>query len=560
MRKLLAVLTVLGAGTVLAQGMANPTSPYSIVLNAPATAPALTLNSQARICLNGATCSTYITGDNDGVGLSVSDPGQAFHMYNGNFLFDGTSETSMLFKRTGTIGLRDHPIFALGRIVAGGVDEPEIRFVYDDASAGAERATERTIAALESTGTLATVSDATPRSHFEGFIAEGAVDPRFRISAYPSMQFEAAANGCRVAIGGAVRAANVVTVTCSDLDSSPQNHGFAVGDEITLNINGTDTGWADVPSPGVTVATVPSASTFTYAEVASNDTNTVAFFYTDQTDVALRRSGDDELSILVGDGIASDETQSTKVMVNAAGVTIGSTTPVYPLHITGVASEPEDAVVYIAPTTMADAADAALKIEGPTGTGLSQYAVFASMNTSAQAFFGLENLNAGASAHGEFQLAATGGDPKITFTELGVRAWALGVDNSANAFRISVSDELSTSTFFEASSAGAVLINNSLQVGSATHAGVVTGILSNTATLDFPDAVTATCDDLTITVTGAATTSTPTCSVGFGITPPSESSFTCWVSASNTVTVRHCADAVSANPDSGTFRVTVHQY
>ncbi len=80
----------------------------------------------------------------------------------------------------------------------------------------------------------------------------------------------------------------------------------------------------------------------------------------------------------------------------------------------------------------------------------------------------------------------------------------------------------------------------------------------NSATLDFASAAANTCSaDLTVTVTGAVANdpcvvSPPNASVNAG------SSFTCWVSAADTVTVRHCNTSAGANdPASGTYKVMV---
>ena len=77
---------------------------------------------------------------------------------------------------------------------------------------------------------------------------------------------------------------------------------------------------------------------------------------------------------------------------------------------------------------------------------------------------------------------------------------------------------------------------------------------SGTATLDFASALISACSaDLTITVTGAV--DGMPCSVGVpNGSMAAGSMFQCWVSASNTVSVRHCCQAGAAcDPASGTF-------
>lgn len=79
------------------------------------------------------------------------------------------------------------------------------------------------------------------------------------------------------------------------------------------------------------------------------------------------------------------------------------------------------------------------------------------------------------------------------------------------------------------------------------------------ATLDFANAAAGACSaDLTIAVPGAA--DGDSCAVGVvnASVPAAGSQFACWVSAANTVTVRHCCNGAGAcDPASGTFRATV---
>jgi hypothetical protein len=95
-------------------------------------------------------------------------------------------------------------------------------------------------------------------------------------------------------------------------------------------------------------------------------------------------------------------------------------------------------------------------------------------------------------------------------------------------------------------------------VTSSTVRYTLAKTLIGSATLDFGNTSTNISADLTISVTGAATTD-------FAIVnPPAANANTCytaWVSAANTVTVRfNNYSANSVNPASGTFRVTVLKY
>lgn len=95
---------------------------------------------------------------------------------------------------------------------------------------------------------------------------------------------------------------------------------------------------------------------------------------------------------------------------------------------------------------------------------------------------------------------------------------------------------------------------------AATAGNRVTRMLAGSIAFDFAS-VTITCEDSTgITVTGAAVNDP--CFVG----PPTtisgagtglHSSFTCYVSAADTVKVRHCAAGTADNPASATYTVRV---
>jgi hypothetical protein len=92
----------------------------------------------------------------------------------------------------------------------------------------------------------------------------------------------------------------------------------------------------------------------------------------------------------------------------------------------------------------------------------------------------------------------------------------------------------------------------------AGNDGYIPVVLYGSATLDFPNTVASSSSDLTITVTGAAVGDLAV------VTPPNGSVinntiYTCWVSATNTVTVRfsNLDLTTPANPASGTFKALV---
>jgi hypothetical protein len=104
-------------------------------------------------------------------------------------------------------------------------------------------------------------------------------------------------------------------------------------------------------------------------------------------------------------------------------------------------------------------------------------------------------------------------------------------------------------------------VSNNLEFVEGSTVYTLAKTLTNTATLNFGSTAAGTSTDLTITVTGAADGDAVSLGVPNGSTV-ANGSFTAWVSASNTVTVRFTNnDLVSAlDPASGTFRVSVVKY
>ena len=88
---------------------------------------------------------------------------------------------------------------------------------------------------------------------------------------------------------------------------------------------------------------------------------------------------------------------------------------------------------------------------------------------------------------------------------------------------------------------------------------IIPKTLKGSATLDFPSTATMAVSDLTITVTGAADGDAVFLGVPNASTLAS-GSFSAWVSAANTVTVRFANNSGGAlDPASGTFKVTVNK-
>lgn len=103
--------------------------------------------------------------------------------------------------------------------------------------------------------------------------------------------------------------------------------------------------------------------------------------------------------------------------------------------------------------------------------------------------------------------------------------------------------------------ATSIIDSGSLNIGGGTS---ILKHLSATSTLDFANLAAIGCEDLTITVTGVALGDTVAIGVPNG-SVVANGTFTGWVSAADTVTIRFCT-VVSGNPASGTFRADVWQH
>ena len=93
-----------------------------------------------------------------------------------------TNERNLSFVRYGAVGNTTNPKFQLGRVIAGGINVPEIRFMYSDLNE-----TERSVFEIENTGTIGSVKPCTSQtrtdcwgSHYEGFMI-GDIQPVFRL-------------------------------------------------------------------------------------------------------------------------------------------------------------------------------------------------------------------------------------------------------------------------------------------------------------------------------------------------------------------------------------------
>lgn len=104
-------------------------------------------------------------------------------------------------------------------------------------------------------------------------------------------------------------------------------------------------------------------------------------------------------------------------------------------------------------------------------------------------------------------------------------------------------------------------VSNNLEFTETSTVYILAKTLTATATLDFADTAPGATTDLTITVTGAADGDAVHIGTPNGSTA-SNSLYTAWVSAANTVTVRfaNIQTVGNINPASGTFRAVVTKY
>lgn len=92
-----------------------------------------------------------------------------------------------------------------------------------------------------------------------------------------------------------------------------------------------------------------------------------------------------------------------------------------------------------------------------------------------------------------------------------------------------------------------------------TANGLIRGVMAATATLDFGSIAANLAADLTVTVNGAR--ANDLCMVAPPAAPDAEISFTAFVSANDTVTVRAANNSAGAvNPASATYRVVVFNF
>lgn len=238
-----------------------------------------------------------------------------------------------------------------------------------------------------------------------------------------------------------------------------------------------------------------------------------------------------------------------------------STLPIYGAQITYTGPTAARTVTYpdasftVARTDAANTFTGHQTIEGVTSTGATGTGalVFATSPTFVTPALGTPSSATLTSATGlPISTGVTGLASNV--------ATFLGSPTSSNG-RAMYTDETGTGSAVFATSPS--LVTPNLGAASATTITIGSGTtilkhLSATATLDFANLAAIGCEDLTITVTGAALGDT----VAIGVPNASivsNGTFFGWVSATNTVSIKFCT-VVSGDPASGTFRADVWQH
>ncbi len=175
---------------------------------------------------------------------------------------------------------------------------------------------------------------------------------------------------------------------------------------------------------------------------------------------------------------------------------------------------------------------------GKTGDAVRNWAV---LNEAWADDFGIFVSSSTSTGATSYQSGATTNPGTAVF-------WIDGANN-----RTSIGHAAST----QPSGTATLNVEGTLAIAGGTP---ITKVLSATATLDFPSTSAQNSADLTITVTGAAVGDTVSLGVPNG-SVNANTSFSGWVSATNTVTVRfNNYSSGSVDPASGTFRATVTQF
>lgn len=105
-------------------------------------------------------------------------------------------------------------------------------------------------------------------------------------------------------------------------------------------------------------------------------------------------------------------------------------------------------------------------------------------------------------------------------------------------------------------------VSNNLEFVETSTVYILAKTLKSTATLDFPNTANGSFSDLTITLTGVVAGDPLALSIDNASVPSNNIAYTCWVSSSNTISIRFSNNELvsSVNPASGSFTVSAIHY
>lgn len=294
-----------------------------------------------------------------------------------------------------------------------------------------------------------------------------------------------------------------------------------------LGLAGPSGNGIEVSTSNTALSVNGSSSSLTIKAVGTGATNYANFFNT-YADVPKLRVNN------LGGGAPS-------YPLTIAGTSVGTVM----LGITPSSTTSGDLIIYESVPAVTGTTNALALVGAPT-TGLNAYI----SNT--------DNTNGTANATIEARVAgASGGDPKFLWTISGAVNWAAGLDNSDSDSWVLSSNtaNLGTNNNIRCTTTGCGFPLG-LKIGTGTTGTAISGSFRSTATLDFANQAVAGEETLTITVTGAVAGAevdigVPNGSVAAG------SSFFGWVSAADTVSIKHTCTLTNCNPASGTFSARV---
>lgn len=194
---------------------------------------------------------------------------------------------------------------------------------------------------------------------------------------------------------------------------------------------------------------------------------------------------------------------------------------------------------------------------------LSDYRIGRSVQQVAPIAFRVMQLSGAVDRHAQLtaEAGSTVGILRATTETDGTRRVYVGSTSGASDVRL-VRANSGTGVL----EAKATLRSAGFFFGDGTTGAAITGHLSATASLNFPDTVSGSTNDLTIAVVGADPGDTVVLGLpASAMTPAPDPSgvygYTAWVSASDVVTIRFWNDAgANRNPGLGTYRVDVWKH